>query len=383
MPLLPICVLLALTAGRVDPPAAAPPPLPAPLATATVRVQVPEKAGDPKFTELAESLPAAPVEVNPYTLQSVLSGAAPPNDTPLAAKVRAVYLQITPSFRAPNDPSWKDGIDPIIWLKLTRGSTQEWWRAFKATPAATRPLPPEMYPFVYDFGADSKPAARVTARQFNDDGIDAVFLDADLNKAADLLYKAVSADPTYPYGPYNAGVLQMCQQNWQPSFKKFTDFDKRRDAASPALRSLADTYYQNMKSMLFLQYTPGAEQRRIYAQNLGVAWALLNIGQYRAAALFAGQAAGVDPRGERPEAHLLAAMICGEQNQPDRTARWLQDAMERCEGAPYAAILALLRDIQQSGGGTAAAPVPTTGTPAPAAPTAPTAPAQNPTTPGS
>jgi len=329
---------------------------------------------DPKFLEFAQTQVDAPVQVSPMGLQAVLSGQTPTADTPMAAKIRAAYLQISPQQRLDNEPGWRYSINPVFWVNRTKGGTADWWQAWKTAPASTHSQLVEMYPFAYDFGTETQPAARVAARKFNNDGLDALFAQGDFIKAADNLFKAVTADSTYPYGAYNSGVLQMCLFNPEASIKMFLNFERRGASASNALHDHADLYRENMRRMIILLLSAQGSQRRIYAEEMDAAWSLFNVGQFRAAALVAGQAAAIDSNEDRPEAHLLVAMICAQQNRTDETVRWLQRTLERCKGPALKMVVALLRDAMGNNAAPAAAPTAVTPAATPPAAAPPAAP---------
>jgi hypothetical protein len=79
---------------------------------------------------------------------------------------------------------------------------------------------------------------------------------------------------------------------------------------------------------------------------MDAAWALYNLGQFRAAALFAGQAAALDREETRPEAHFLTAIICAQQNRDAETILWMQYCLERCRGASSKIVGAALKEAQ-------------------------------------
>jgi hypothetical protein len=103
-----------------------------------------------------------------------------------------------------------------------------------------------------------------------------------------------------------------------------------------------------MRRMIIMLLNNSGSQRRIYTEYIDAAWALYNLGQYRAAAVFAGQAAALDREEVRPEAHFLVAMICAQQNRNGETVRWLQYCLERCRGSAGKIVGAALKDAQSS-----------------------------------
>lgn len=348
--LLSVAVLAAIAMPQSPAPAA-----PAPKALVTV--QITSTPADPKFEEFVKSLPQGPVQIDPELLQSSLAVASAPvaTDTPLAAKLRLAYSQLAPQQRLNNEPAWKYGINPIFWLNRTKGGTLDWWRSHKASLPTDRFGVSEVYPFAYDKDTTLQSGPRVRARALMNQGLDAAMGQGDFVRAEDFLYKAVTADPTYSLAPYNAGVLQMCRYNAEPAIKMFGISSKRSPPA--ALQEHADGYRENMRRMIIMLLNNSGSQRRIYTEGIDAAWALYNLGQYRAAAIFAGQAAAIDREEARPEAHFLIAMICAQQNRNPETVRWLQYCLERCQGSSSKIVGAALKEAQ---GAMVAAPAPVT-----------------------
>ncbi|MBC8101008.1 MAG: hypothetical protein H7Z41_00280 [Cytophagales bacterium] len=312
-----------------------------------VTIQLTDMPADPKFQEFVRGLPQQPIQINPALLQTTLASAnaAVPTDTPTAAKLRLVYLQVAPQQRLNSEPTWKYGINPIVWLSRSKGGMLDWWRVYKTTLPAQRIAINEVYPFAYDFStAGDLSPARKRARQRMNQGIDAALGQGNFVVAEDLLYKAVTADPTYSLAPYNAGVLAMCRYNAEPAIKMFGITGRRSPPA--AVQEHADGYRENMRRLIIMLLNTSGSQRRIYAESMDAAWALYNLGQFRAAAIFAGQAAAIDREEARPEAHLLIALICAQQSRDPETVRWLQYALERCKGSASKLVGAALRDVQ-------------------------------------
>ncbi len=330
-------------------------------AGALVTVSLTSTPADPKFEQFLKSLPEAPVQISPDLLQTTLaaSRAALPTDTSLAAKLRPAYLLLTPLQRLNNEPAWKYGINPIFWMNRTKSTTLDWWRAYKTTLSEDHLTINEAYPFAYDINTADGSPARNRARALMKQGIDAAMGQGDFVRAEDLLYKSVTADPTYSLAPYNAGVLQMCRSNAEPAIKMFSVSSQRNPPS--VIRERADAYRENMRRMIIMLLNNSGAQRRIYTENIDAAWALYNLGQFRAAALFAGQAAALDREERRPEAHFLIAMICAQQNRDAEAVLWLQYTLERCRGASSKIVTAALKEAQAS-----AAP-PSAAEPAPAA----------------
>ena len=356
-------------ATPVSAPAASPKP-------ARVTLVIPGSSSDPKFDVFLKSLPESPVQIDPNLLQTALaaSGGAVATDTLLAAKLRVAYVQLTPLQRLNNEPNWKYGINPIFWVNRTKGSTLDWWRLNKTTLSATRLQISEVYPFAYDINTPAQATVstpRDRARALMNQGLDAAFEQGDFVKAEDLLYKAVTADPTYSLAPYNAGVLQMCRYNAEPAIKMFGIAGKRNPPT--VLQDHADSYRENMRRMIIMLLNNSGSQRRIYTENIDAAWALYNLGEFRAAATLAGQASALDRDEERPEAHFLIALICAQQGRTAETVRWLQYCLERCRGSASKIVGAALKEAQ----GMAVIPpvaAPAAETPPPAAPLTPPAP---------
>jgi hypothetical protein len=98
--------------------------------------------------------------------------------------------------------------------------------------------------------------------------------------------------------------------------------------------------------MIILLLNNSGAQRRIYGESIDAAWVLYNLGEFRAAALLAGQAAALDPEETRPEAHFLVAMICAQQNRDAETVRWLQYCLERTRGSASRIVGATLKEAQ-------------------------------------
>jgi tetratricopeptide (TPR) repeat protein len=312
-----------------------------------VTVQLTDSPKDPKFEEFLKSLPPVSVQIDPELLQTALAAANAPvaRDTPLAAKLRQAYLQLTPQQRLNNEPTWKYGINPILWVNRTKSTTLDWWRTYKTTLSADRLQISEVYPFAYDINASAAATTpRGRARAMMNQGIDAAMGQGDFVRAEDLLYKAVTADPTYSLAPYNAGVLQMCRYNAEPAIKMFGICSKRTPPT--VIQEHADGYRENMRRMIIMLLNNSGSQRRIYTESIDAAWALYNLGQYRAAAVFAGQAAALDREEARPEAHFLIAMICAQQNRDADTVRWLQYCLERCRGSASKIVGAALKEAQ-------------------------------------
>ena len=333
---------------------------------ARATVQVTSTPADPKFDVFLKTLPESPVQIDPNLLQTALAASGGPvaTDTPLAAKLRMAYVQLTPLQRLNNEPNWKYGINPIFWVNRTKGTTLDWWRINKKTLSAMSAtgLPiSEVYPLAYDINTPAQTTVstpRDRARALMNQGLDAALGQGDFVKAEDLLYKAVTADPTYSLAPYNAGVLQMCRYNAEPAIKMFGIASKR--TLPPVLQDHADSYRENMRRMIIMLLNNSGSQRRIYTEDIDAAWALYNLGEFRAAATLAGQAAALDRDEERPEAHFLMALICAQQGRAAETVRWLQYCLERCRGSAGKIVGAALKEAQ----GTANAVVPAVAAPA-------------------
>ncbi len=349
---MPHCLLSAIVLLAIAVPQ---PPLPGAAnaaagtaAKASVTVQISSTPADPKFEEFLKNLPAGPVQIDPEVLQATLAAASAPvvADTPLAAKLRIAYLQLTPQQRLNNEPVWRYGINPIFWVNRTKGTTLDWWRAYKATGSPDRLTISEVYPFAYDKNAAAPSPARVRARGLMNQGIDAAMGQGDFVRAEDFLYKSVTADPSYSLAPYNAGVLQMCRYNAEAAIKMFGISSKRTPPAP--IQEHVDSYRENMRRMIIMLLNNSGSQRRIYTEYIDAAWALYNVGQYRAAAVLAGQAAALDREEVRPEAHFLIALICAQQNRDTESVLWLQYCLERCRGSSAKIVGAMLKDAQAS-----------------------------------
>ena len=372
MSLLPLSVAASLAFGVPQVSVLVPdaPAAPSSGAKAVVTVLLTSTPADPKFEEFLKSLPQGPVQIDPDMLQAALAAANAPvaTDTPMAAKLRLAYLQLTPQQRLNNEPTWKYGINPILWLNRTKGSTLDWWRIHKTRLSADRLQISDVYPFAYDVITTGQSAPRNRARIMMNQGIDAALGQGDFVRAEDLLYKAVTADPTYSLAPYNAGVLQMCRYNAEPAIKMFGITSKR--SPPTVVQEHADGYRENMRRMIIMLLNNSGSQRRIYTEYIDAAWALYNLGQFRAAAVFAGQAAALDREEARPEAHFLIAMICAQQNRNAETVRWLQYCLERCTGSSSKIVGAALKEAQ----GVSAVSAPAAVSPAAAPPAVPAVP---------
>ena len=369
---MPLLLLSAFTCFLVDTPGLLQ------QTPARVTVQMTSTPTDPKFDLFLKSLPESPFQISPNLLQTALAapGVAVATDTALAAKLRVAYLQLTPLQRLNNEPTWKYGINPIFWVNRTKGTTLNWWRTNKTMLSANTQQISEVYPFAYDINKPAQTTVltpRDRARVMMNQGLDAALGQGDFVKAEDLLYKSVTADPTYSLAPYNAGVLQMCRYNAEPAIKMFGIASSR--TLPTVLRDHADSYRENMRRMIIMLLNNSGSQRRIYTENIDAAWALYNLGEFRAAATLAGQAAALDRDEERPEAHFLIALICAQQKRDPETVLWLQYCLERCRGSASKIVGAALKEAQ----GTANAIVPAVAAPAaepppPAAPVTPPAP---------
>jgi hypothetical protein len=143
--------LLVAIAVPQPPPAMPDAPAAAPVPTANkalVTVQITGTPADPRFETFLRNLPDGPVQIDPDVLQSTLAAATAPvaTDTPLATKLRIAYLKLTPQQRLNNEPVWKYGINPILWVNRTKGTTLDWWRSNKTTLSPERLTISEVYP---------------------------------------------------------------------------------------------------------------------------------------------------------------------------------------------------------------------------------------------
>jgi hypothetical protein len=380
-----------LTRGPLPEPPTAPPPAPpsaspakpseppaSPSAVPLVSFQLSDIPVDTGIRTFAEGLPKAPMQIDPLQIQNIMANPPPTDDNPIVGKIRAAYGQLY-GQRLENEPKWRNGLNPMVWVPRTKGGAGDWWEWYKRQPAGDRPVV-EIFPFIDDApqptakGTPESVPARVRARQLNGQALDVLFAKGDLPYATDLLGRAVTADPSYPVSAYNAGVLQMVQHNREASIRMFIE-SLKRGAISPVSDRCSE-YLDRMRKLVIMLLNDKGSQRRIYTENIDAAWALANVGQSYAAAVFAGQARVIDREEERPEADLVIAMICARENRPKaETIRWLQYSLGRCTtNASRRIVNDVLKEVISS-----AAPAVT---PPADAPPSPPAPAPTPAPPG-
>jgi hypothetical protein len=330
------------TTAPVQPAAAAPilPPITVMMTNSDV---------DPQYQKLAAQFAQVPVPVqfDPIALQVTL--AAPPDTltnpadaTPLAHSMRSAYLQLAVQ-RPDTELTWKNGIDPMFWIPRSKGGTSDWWKAYRALPAAERPPVIAMFPFAYDFDTSTSPAARVRSRDITNQAIDVLLSSGDTNRAGELFGRAVTADPQYAFAAYNQGLFQMVQNNFVPAYKWLKI--SQNLGLGPNFAPYADSLTANINHLTVLLLMDHGSQRHIYDDLIDAAWAMLNANQPYAASIFAGQASVLDRDEERPEAAVIAALLLARKGQATDVVKFLQIGLERCK-SPSATkiVLAALHD---------------------------------------
>jgi tetratricopeptide (TPR) repeat protein len=360
-----------------DPPATPTPPATTPVAPATlppVTIQLSEIPQHPNFLEFAKSLPQGAIQIYPLTLQANM--AAPPPESALVARIRVAYQQLAQS-RPDNEPRWLYGLNPMVWIARGKGGLAEWWKEYKKLPYAQRPLS-EMFPVAYDFSTNAPSVNRVNSRKLMNQAIDTLMLEGDARKASEIAGRAVTADPTNALALYNSGVLHMALNNYEAAIRMFNRVKDTQ--ASPIIQSRSADYLEKMRKQFVLLLNSKGSQRRIYTDHLDAAWAMANADQPYAAVVFAGQAATYDPEEERPDAHIVVAMVCAKQNRPKDVVRWLQYSLERARGSSSRVVRTLLQEVQAMPEITGAGGTPATTPPATTPPTTPATdpPATNP-----
>lgn len=331
---------------------------PLPGAGAMVTVTLTDAPIPPNFVEFLKQVPQTPIQVDPIALQAVLvGGTVPANEPFLATRIRNAYNQLY-AYRPQNEPKWRGGLNPLVWISRARGGTLDWWRAYKAIPDAQRPLV-EMFPLLYDTSKGAQPAARARSRDLMNQGIDTLMGQGDLRKGAELTMRAVTADPSNGVALYNAGVMQMALNNYEAAIKRFA-LVKDLPGAPQLVRERSNEYQGKVRQLFVLLLNKQGSQRRIYTDYMDAAWAMVNANQHHAAATLAGQAAVYDPEEIQAEPQLILAMICAQQNRPKEAVRWIQYGLERSRGSATRIVRELLGEAITIANSAAAAPAPAT-----------------------
>ena len=309
----------------------------------------------------APSLPEFKVkeaDIDVIAMQTAIQTAVHPDDTPLQKGIRAAVIDFSVVRRPEDEPAWKDGLNPMVWVARTRTGTANWWREMQKIDSRTRPYF-EGLPFLWQSDAPkwkevetTKPMPAATAAlgldrslslRLNKQGLALLLDSGDMNGAADLLSRAVTADRSYAIPAYNSGILEMARHNRKGAI---TMLIRATDHTSdPTLKERENLFIKLTASLDSLLKKQEGSGRRLYDESIDTAWALANAEQYALAEYVAGQGIVLDPDERRSEAPLILAMCASKQNQKDRAVHWLSEAFARYQknDGAHAELLALLK----------------------------------------